>query len=208
MGLNERSNNHGIELGRLANDIRSCRRCPGLNIPGETQAAPGYGDLSSRVAIVGQSLCGPCMATQIPFTGGSGRIIDDALRLAHLTKDQVFTTNVVHCHPPGNRASEPHEIENCSEYLRRELELVGPTLIVGLGRDAARWLDAWADGKCPVLHSFTSQTRITYKPTILLLPHPAYVLRQPEAVRQKYISELAQAIRNAATVNEQDWEKS
>jgi uracil-DNA glycosylase len=53
---------------RLAARIRACRRCEGMNIPGETQAAPGYGCQRSPVVIVGQSLCRKCMETQIPFT--------------------------------------------------------------------------------------------------------------------------------------------
>jgi uracil-DNA glycosylase family 4 len=43
------------------------------------------------------------METQVPFTGGSGRLIDDALALAGMPKNSIFITNVVHCHPPGNR---------------------------------------------------------------------------------------------------------
>lgn len=89
--------------------VKSCQRCPGLNIPRETESAPGYGSVHSPVVFVGQSLCHKCMDTQIPFTGGSARFIDDALKDAGIAKDQVFTTNVVHCHPHAsprdNRAS-------------------------------------------------------------------------------------------------------
>ncbi|WP_306460726.1 uracil-DNA glycosylase family protein [Mycobacterium arosiense] len=72
----------------------------------------------SPVVVVGQSLCGkPCMRAQIPFTGGRGRFLNLALERAGLTKSDIFTTNVVHCHPPNNRPSLPNEIENCRPYL-------------------------------------------------------------------------------------------
>ena len=103
------------------------------NIPAVTQSAPGYGAVHSPVVIVGQSLCGPCMASQIPFTGGSGRFLDRSLAVADLAKEDIFITNVVHCHPPANRPSQPHEIANCRPYLHRELAIV-----------ARGWSSDWA----------------------------------------------------------------
>ena len=59
------------------------------------------------------------MASQIPFTGGSGRFLDRSLAVADLAKEDIFITNVVHCHRPANRSSQPHEIANCRPYLHR-----------------------------------------------------------------------------------------
>lgn len=53
----------------------------------------------------------------------------------------MFTTNVVHCHPPKNRPSLPHEIDNCRPYLSREIDIVAPRLIISLGRDARAALE-------------------------------------------------------------------
>jgi uracil-DNA glycosylase len=94
----------------LADAIRGCDFCPGMNIFHKTQAAPGRGPLASPVVIVGQSLCGPCMESQILFDGGSGLLLDDALGRTGRTgrtKDDVFITNAVYCHPPNNRNSWP-----------------------------------------------------------------------------------------------------
>jgi uracil-DNA glycosylase len=106
-------------LASLASSIRSCRACPGMNVSGSTESSPAYGDPASPIVFVGQSLCRACMASQIPFTGGSGRLLDAALE---------------------NRPSKPHEIANCSPFLTAELSLVAPELVVGLGRDACSWL--------------------------------------------------------------------
>src|SRR5207249_3108523 len=101
----------------LANQVKQCHKCEGLNLERLTESSPGFGNLNSKVIIVGQSLCRKCMETQIPFTGGSGRLLDQAFKIANMKKSDVFITNVVHCHTPDNRKSLPHEIANCSPFL-------------------------------------------------------------------------------------------
>jgi DNA polymerase len=88
------------QLKLTADRIGKCRQCPGMNEPGVTVSAAGFGSPISPVAIVGQSLCRKCMESGIPFTGGSSGYIDDALELARRKKRDLFITNVVHCHPP------------------------------------------------------------------------------------------------------------
>lgn len=117
--------------------IAKCRKCDDLNVVGATESAPGYGDLSSPIVFIGQSLCTACMATQIPFTKGSGYYIDLALSCSELTRRDVYITNIVKCHPPKNRRSKSSEMRNCVEYLREELIIIDPLLIVALGNDAA-----------------------------------------------------------------------
>jgi uracil-DNA glycosylase len=124
----------------LDGEISDCRRCDGMNINEVTASAPGYGCLTSPAALVGQSLCEKCMETQIPFTGGSGELIDESIERAGREKEDVFISNAVHCYPPRNRSSHQHEIVNCSPYLHRELEIVRPRLVITLGRDAERVL--------------------------------------------------------------------
>lgn len=182
----------------LATRIRGCTACAGMNIPDVTQAAPGYGSPHSPVVIVGQSLCGPCMATQIPFTGGSGRFLDRALAGANLTKQAVFTTNVVHCHPPDNRASLPHEISNCRPYLARELDIVGPRLVVGLGRDARDALQHLEPAARVLPWPFIRPRKTpadTAPRRMLFAPHPSWIARQPRAEQDAYVSSLTNALR-------------
>lgn len=126
------------KLKRVNRAIRECRKCAGLNIVGATESAPGYGSPVAKIFFIGQSLCTQCMATQIPFTEGSGYLIDLALRLSGLTRLDVFMSNVVHCHPQKNRASTKKEIKNCVAFLQTELEIIKPKLIVCLGRDAEK----------------------------------------------------------------------
>ncbi|ALM19124.1 uracil-DNA glycosylase family protein [Mycobacteroides abscessus] len=183
----------------LDTEIGKCRRCDGMNIPGVTASAPGYGCLTSPVALVGQSLCEKCMDSQVPFTGGSGDLINEAIKLAGLKKKRdVFISNAVHCHPPKNRASHQHEIVNCSTFLHRELEIVRPRLVITLGRDAERVVRFFYPGARFVEPPFVPpRGRLPRSaPIVFQAQHPSWVKRQHDDQREKrYTQDLAAAIR-------------
>lgn len=189
----------------LTVEILKCRRCPGMNEPGVSQAAPGYGSLLSPVVLVGQSLCTECMTTGIPFTGGSGLLIDEALSESGLDKADIFTTNVVHCHPahPDNRKSRPHEKERCRPFLHREIELVRPRLVIGLGgdaRDTLRFLYPDAS-ELPWGRIDQSTSPSASRPMLSFAYHPSYVKRpqrgetrqEREARQRQWVTSLAAA---------------
>jgi len=118
--------------------IVRCNKCPGLNVQGDTEACPGWGNLNARIFFIGQSLHQPGVLTGLPFISGSGFLIDAALRLSGLDRYDVFFSNVIHCHPPQNRASTAAEKANCLPYLQTELSIVRPRLVVAMGVDAKR----------------------------------------------------------------------
>jgi uracil-DNA glycosylase len=178
--------------------IKACRRCKGMNRPNETEAAPGFGSVRSPVVIVGQSLCRPCMKTQIPFTGGSGKLIDASLKIAGIAKDEVFITNLVHCHPPRNHKSLPIWIENCSSYLHRELEIVHPRLVIGMGRDAEAALRSFYTEPRVLTWPFTvpRATRSKTVPYLLFAKHPSWIKRQhDDSLEEEYRTSLARALK-------------
>jgi len=127
-----------IEKKSLDARIRKCRLCKGLNIKRFTDSCPGWGDLNAKILFVGQSLHKPGIISGLPFILGSGYCLDAALRLSGLLRKDVFFSNVVHCHPEGNRASTDEEKENCLPFLAEEISIVRPELIVALGNDA-KW---------------------------------------------------------------------
>ena len=129
-----------IRKKSLDRQIKKCRLCPGLNIPRFTESAPGWGNLNANIFFVGQSLHKPGVASGLPFIIGSGYLVDAALRLSGLTRNDVFISNVVHCHPADNRSSLDAEKTNCLPYLEAELSIVQPKLIVALGNDAKQLL--------------------------------------------------------------------
>ncbi len=179
-------------------EVAECRRCDKMNIDGVTASAPGYGDLHSPVALVGQSLCEKCMETRIPFTGGSGDLIGASIKAAGKTKENLFTTNAVHCHPEGNRKSAEHEIVNCAPFLHRELEIVRPRLVITLGRDAERVLKFFYPRARVVLSRFeTPRGRLPKGvPVIFVAKHPSWIQRQhSDELEAEYLTNLADAIR-------------
>jgi DNA polymerase len=69
-----------------------------------------------------------------PFVGAAGQFLEELLESIGMTRDDVFITNVIKCRPPGNRDPLPEEIRSCGPYLDRQIELIGPTVVVTLGR--------------------------------------------------------------------------
>ncbi len=182
----------------LDSEIKACRRCRGLNIRHTTESAPGWGSLNSAVAIVGQSLCEQCMAPQEPFYEGSGSLLNRCFGKVPIDKAQLFISNVVHCHPPGNRASHDHEIVNCSAFLHRELEIVRPSLVIGLGEDAKRVLSFFYPSARQVGWPFTDPKNVRSKivPCLLFATHPSSVKRKHDAdLESTYVDSLTRAIR-------------
>ncbi|MCU1699410.1 MAG: Uracil-DNA glycosylase superfamily [Mycobacterium sp.] len=182
----------------LDGEIKTCKRCPDMNEEGVTQAAPGWGSLDSPVAIVGQSLCEQCMEPQEPFYEGSGSLLETSFTLAGCAKADTFVTNAVHCHPRGNRKSHTHEIVNCSSYLYRELEIVRPRLVIGLGEDAERVLSFLYPTARVAPWPFIAPRNIRSKtvPVLLFAKHPSWAKRQHvNAFQQDYVRSLADALR-------------
>jgi len=178
----------------LAEVIKSCTKCEGLNSSElGTQNAPGYGNKKSPVVFIGQSLCGkPCIEAQIPFTGGSGKILDRAFEKAGIRKKDIYITNVVKCHPIKNRGSHDHEIENCTPYLKNELKWISPEVIICLGMDAWGYFDKSVSKPC--IREIDSLGKMV---TVHFVYHPSYIMKRPKQLRDKYIEEISQVIRSA-----------
>jgi uracil-DNA glycosylase family 4 len=179
-------------------EIRACRRCDDMNEEGVTQAAPGWGSLDSPVAVVGQSLCEQCMKPQQPFYEGSESLLKASFRLAGCEKADLFVTNAVHCHPRGNRKSHSHEIVNCSPYLYRELQIVRPRLVIGLGEDAERVLSFFYPNARKVLAPFTvpKNLRSTTVPCLYFVKHPSWIKRKrTDALETEWVNGVAEALK-------------
>lgn len=197
MTAQDRANRHQ-QKASLDDEIRACRRCEGMNVKDLTQAAPGWGNLDSPVVIVGQSLCEQCMEPQEPFYEGSGSLLEQSFRQAGCKKADLFISNVVHCHPPGNRPSRPHEILNCSAYLYRELEIVRPRLVIGLGVDAKRVLSFFYPTARTVVSTFVPPEKFRFRtvPCLYFTEHPSSVKRQhSDALELGWVNGVAEALK-------------
>ena len=119
-------------LETIATGIRGCQRCRLSG--GRTNAVPGDGHPETEVVFVGE---GPGQNEDLqgrPFVGAAGGFLDELLGVIGWSRREVFITNVVKCRPPGNRDPEPDEIAACAPWLRQQLEVLDPALVVTLGR--------------------------------------------------------------------------
>jgi uracil-DNA glycosylase len=92
-----------------------------------------------RLAIVGEAPGATEDETGRPFVGKSGALLDQLLAEAGLDRAQAAVLNVVKCRPPGNRTPKAPEVARCSGWLRRQLDLLDPPVVVALGLSAAKW---------------------------------------------------------------------
>ncbi len=105
---------------------------------------------------------------------------------------------MVHCHPPGDRKSLPDEIKNCTPYPHRELEIVHPSLIIGLGLDAKAALrSAYPEARelpWPFTVPLDHGAEATASPDLLFAPHPSSIRWKPKDIREEYVTSLARAL--------------
>lgn len=179
----------GRAMKVLATSIRKCTKCDGMNIRKMTEAVSGWGNLNAEVMIVGQSLHGPGMVSGVPFVGGSGVYVLAALYLSRLKRRDCFWSNVVHCHPEKNRASTEEEKTNCLSFLKTEIKIIQPRLIVALGNDA----------KDVLLHGSIDGNWDLYA-----VKHPAALMRgAPPEQRVDWIVKLSLAIDKTILENDE-----
>lgn len=176
--------------------VTGCRACALCET--RHQTVFGVGNRNAGLMIIGEAPGVDEDREGEPFVGRAGRLLNLMLEAIGLTREQVFIANILKCRPPGNRDPRPDEIAQCEGYLRRQIALVGPRMILSVGRVSAqhllgtdisvgrlrgRWLEL-APEAIPV--------RVTY--------HPAYLLRSPEQKAKAWqdLTEVARRLRSSA----------
>ncbi len=128
----QKNDDRQAALEVIAAEVRGCTRCRLSET--RTNAVPGEGHPDTEVVFVGE---GPGQNEDIqgrPFVGAAGRFLSELVRSVGWLRDEVFITNVVKCRPPGNRDPEPDAMAACAPYLKRQLTVLDPALVVTLGR--------------------------------------------------------------------------
>lgn len=168
----------GRDLTVIQREVERCERC-GLHAERkQTVFARGTG--SSGVAFVGEGPGREEDQQGQPFVGAAGQLLDRMIAAMKLERDAVYVCNVVKCRPPGNRKPEAEEIERCLPYLREQLTILRPRVIVALGATAVQALLGTTTGIMRLRGKWKLyQGKIPVMPTF----HPAYLLRQPKAKR-------------------------
>ena len=168
-GMKQDSSTTWIELKQA---VPACTACS-LH-KSRTQTVLGVGDERADWMLIGEAPGAEEDRLGEPFVGQAGRLLDNMLAAIGLSRgENVYIANVLKCRPPGNRNPEPEEVEKCSPHLRAQIQLIGPKLIIAMGRFAAQTLL----GTDASIASLRGRVHAHAGVPLIVTYHPAYLLR-------------------------------
>jgi uracil-DNA glycosylase family 4 len=160
-------------LEELDNLINKCTKCP-LH-KSRKNFVFGVGNPKADVMVIGE---GPGVEEDLqgePFVGRAGKLLNEILKAINFKREEVYIANVVKSHPPGNRTPTAEEMEACVPYLKKQIDLIKPKLILCLGLTAAQGLlkkrDSLTKMRGQLFEYRGTKVMVTY--------HPAALLRNP-----------------------------
>lgn len=161
------------ELYAFVNNCTRCGLCRTRSLP-----VMGRGSLEAKLMFVAEAPGGREDQEGLPFVGPAGRMLDELLSESGLKRTEIYMTNIIKCHPPGNREPKESEKEACISYLKYEMLLIRPKIIVCLGRVAAsRILDP--SYRITRQHGQWIRRKDFYLTAVY---HPSALLRDPRKV--------------------------
>jgi uracil-DNA glycosylase family 4 len=172
----------GLDWDALRARVKDCALC-GLSMT-RAQTVFGVGNRSATWMVIGEAPGAEEDKQGEPFVGRAGQLLNEMLWALGLERGAVYIANVLKCRPPGNRDPNPDEVACCEPYLKRQVALIKPKIILAVGRIAAQNLlktntrigalrgrvHRYADSGIPLV--------VTY--------HPAYLLRSPLEKRKAW----------------------
>ena len=169
------------DLENLIQEINTCKNC--ILWKTRISAVGGEGSHQATVMFIGEAPGKNEDLKGKPFVGRAGHVLDDLLKSIHLEREDVYITNIVKCRPPKNRNPLKGEIQSCSSYLERQLQLIKPRVIVTLGNYATSYiLEKFGITPKPIgmLHGqILSIVASGYQGKVVSLYHPAAAVYNP-----------------------------
>ena len=166
-------------LAAIRQDLGDCSRCK-LHRLGRRQIVYGVGNPNADLMFVGEAPGADEDIQGEPFVGRAGQLLTKIIEAIELRREDVYIANVIKCRPPNNRNPEPDEVDQCEQFLFRQIDTIKPKVIVALGKFAAQSLLRTTD---PITRLRGREYK--YRDAILMPTyHPAYLLRTPSAKRE------------------------
>lgn len=164
-------------LDQISTEISQCTSC-GL-CKTRTKVVPGSGNSRADLMLVGEGPGKNEDLSGLPFQGRSGKLLNEILKSVGINRKNVYITNVVKCRPPGNRNPTPEEIDKCWGFLKEQVEIVNPKVVVPMGTFATQTI-LRARGPISLYRGLGHKT-LDNKRIVIPTFHPAYALRKSDA---------------------------
>jgi uracil-DNA glycosylase len=162
-------------LDAVRDDLGDCQRCKLART--RKTIVFGQGHPAARLMFVGEAPGADEDEQGLAFVGRAGQLLTKIIEAIGLRRDDVYICNVLKCRPPENRNPETDEILSCQPFLERQIQVIHPKVLVGLGKFAAQWLLKTADPISRLRGRLGDYGDIKVMATY----HPAYLLRNPGA---------------------------
>lgn len=178
-GLNSPVNQDTLEMLRdvQIGDCKRCKLCKTRN-----KIVFGTGNPNAELVFVGEAPGADEDEQGLPFVGRAGQLLTKMIEAMGLTRDRVYICNVIKCRPPDNRNPELDEINSCEPFLKKQLALIKPKVIVALGRYACQSLLKVEGSLSEIQGQWKQYEGIDLMPTF----HPAYLLRSPSKKKEAW----------------------
>lgn len=174
-------------LTQVRDDLGDCRRCPLCET--RKNIVFGVGNPNADLMFIGEAPGADEDRQGEPFVGAAGQLLTKMIEAMGWTREHVYIANVLKCRPPGNRDPQPDEVAQCEPFLKKQLAVIKPRMIVTLGRFATHALLKVDTPISRLRGTFRSYEGIQLMPTF----HPAALLREPARKREVW-SDLQQVI--------------
>jgi DNA polymerase len=165
-------------LGAVREWIGDCQRCKLAK--GRKNIVFGQGNPRAELMFVGEAPGAEEDEQGLAFVGRAGQLLTKIIEAIGLRREDVFIANVLKCRPPQNRNPEPDEIMSCQPFLERQIEVIRPKVLVGLGKFGGQWLLKTAEPISRIRGRVGDYNGIKAIPTY----HPAFLLRNPAAKKE------------------------
>jgi DNA polymerase len=164
---------NAASISELESKINTCKKCPLGNL--RTKFVFGEGNPNADIMLIGEAPGAEEDKTGKPFVGRAGQLLTKILEAIKIKREEVFIANILKCRPPDNRTPNQDEISSCIPYLKKQIELIKPKVILCLGVTAANGL----------LNTKSSMVRLRgnvyefHGVKLMVTYHPAALLRNP-----------------------------
>ncbi len=172
----------------LEESIKGCNKCKLFST--RQNIVFGVGNKNTKIMFIGEGPGADEDRLGEPFVGRAGKLMDKAFQIVGINRDEIYITNIVKCRPPGNRNPEEDECQACMNYLRNQVMLIKPQMIVLLGSVALKHILGKEYGITASRGKWVEKKGIKYMPTW----HPAALLRD-ETKKIDFIKDLMQVMK-------------